>query len=224
MEQKEEKKDKKIENNNQQIEQQEEKEINLEEKVKQLEQEKEELINHLKRLQAEFDNFRKRISKERSEWEDLYLSNFIKKLLPVLSDFERAAQHEPVTEAEKGFLMIYNKLKEILSKEGLEEIKALGEEFNPEFHDAIQIFETDPENDGKVIQEYDKGYKFRNIIIQHSKVIVGKAKESKDEENKNESKASEEAKEINSHKEKSSKKKHKKNGDGEKGSKVDERA
>lgn len=99
-------------------------------------------------------------------------------LLPVLDDFERAiAANEKVedTQAIKdGFILIYNKLLQLLKRFDVEEIKAVGEVFDTDFHEAVTHFPTDKEEDkGKVIDVTEKGYKLKDKVIRYAKVVVG---------------------------------------------------
>lgn len=131
-------------------------------------------IDQLKRLQAEFSNYRKRVNKEKEMWSAQSVGDFIRKLLPVLADIERAMaqQSEPQTEHEKGFYLIGNKFIELLKKEGLEEIDCLNQPFDPNIHDAIQVQRIESGKDNYVLMVFDKGYRYRETIIQHAKVIV----------------------------------------------------
>ncbi|MBP7460023.1 MAG: nucleotide exchange factor GrpE [Candidatus Delongbacteria bacterium] len=131
-------------------------------------------IIHLQRLQAEFDNYRKRVNKEKESWEKQSVGDFIKKLLPILSDMERAFSQlpEPQSEVEKGLKLIFIKFREILQKEGLSEIKTLGEPFDPHLHDAIMIQPVEEGEDNRVINEYEKGYLFHDTVLRHARVVV----------------------------------------------------
>jgi len=129
------------------------------------------------RLYAEFDNFKKRTLKERIELIKTAGSEVIYSLLPVLDDFNRAikqmeATNDPMTE---GVKLIYQKLVTILENKGLKAMKSVGEEFNPELHDAItEITASDESMKGKVLDEIETGYYLNDRIIRHAKVVVGK--------------------------------------------------
>lgn len=129
------------------------------------------------RLYAEFDNFKKRTLKERIELIKMAGSEVINSLLPVLDDFNRAikqmeATNDPMTE---GVKLIYQKMVTILENQGLKAMKSIGEEFNPELHDAItEIAALDESLKGKVMDEIETGYYLSDKIIRHAKVVVGK--------------------------------------------------
>lgn len=135
-------------------------------------------IVHLQRLQAEFDNYRKRVNKEKENWYKQSVGGFIRKLLPVLADMERAFSQsiDPQNDLEKGLQMIFIKLREILQKEGLTEIQTLGQPFDPNLHDAMMIQEVNEGEDNRVINEYEKGYLFQNSVLRHARVGVSQRK------------------------------------------------
>ena len=129
------------------------------------------------RLQAEFDNFRKRTAKEKLDLTVTASENVIKDILPVLDDFERALQNmeKNGNEADmQGVTLIFNKLKDTLKKKGLEEIEAMGAEFNTDEHEALTMIPA-PEEDkkGKVLDVIQKGYKLNGKVIRFARVVVG---------------------------------------------------
>jgi molecular chaperone GrpE len=130
------------------------------------------------RLFAEFENFRRRTAKENFELVAAANQKLIAKLTDVLDNFELAFDPKHKTakpeDFEKGVKLIQSKFKDILSDEGLEEINPAGEEFDPNFHDALmqQPSDTVPEN--RVSQVLQKGYKIKGRILKHAKVIVSK--------------------------------------------------
>ena len=129
------------------------------------------------RLQAEFDNFRKRTAKEKLDLTATASENVIKDILPVLDDFERALQNmeKNGNEADlKGVTLIYNKLKDTLKKKGLEEVDAAGADFNTDEHEALTMIPA-PEEDqkGKVLDVIQKGYKLNGKVIRFARVVVG---------------------------------------------------
>jgi len=137
----------------------------------------EEANNKFLRLFSEFDNFRKRTSKERIELTKTATSDIITAMLPVLDDLERAAQLSVVdngSEATKeGIVLILNKLKSILRQKGVEEITALGEPFDTDFHEAVTHVPAEDEGSkGKVIDELQKGYLLNGKVIRFSRVVV----------------------------------------------------
>jgi molecular chaperone GrpE len=133
-------------------------------------------VEHLQRLQAEFNNYRKRIEREKANFYKIAKRDLIYNLISVLDDMERFRQHfnsENQNDLE-GFNLIYQKIVKIFKEEGLEEISAVGERFDPEFHEAIGIEETEIEQDELIIEEWQKGYIFGNQVLRPSKVKVGK--------------------------------------------------
>jgi Molecular chaperone GrpE (heat shock protein) len=153
----------------------------IEELEKQLEQartDKAELNDRFLRLFSEFDNYKKRVNKEKLDLISTASEKVIVSLLPVLDDFERAiAANEKVedTQAIKdGFVLIYNKLVQLLKRYDVEEIQAVGEVFDTDFHEAVTHFPTDKEEQkGKVIDVTEKGYKLKDKVIRYAKVVVG---------------------------------------------------
>lgn len=130
------------------------------------------------RLSAEFDNYRKRTLKERTELFKSAGEETISKVLPVLDDFERAlSSMEEATDVEavkSGVKLIYNKLKETLVQQGLKEIPAQGEEFDTDMHEAItKIPAPDKKLKGKIVDVVEKGYYLNDKVIRYSKVVIG---------------------------------------------------
>jgi len=130
------------------------------------------------RLYAEFDNFRRRTIKEREEARKMEGKDFIVSLLPVLDDFERALKAmesaTDVAPVKEGVLLIQNKLKNALTKNGLKEMESIGAAFDPDLQEAITNIPA-PSDDmkGKVIDEMEKGYLLNDKVIRFAKVIVG---------------------------------------------------
>ncbi|HBT20317.1 MAG TPA: nucleotide exchange factor GrpE [Peptococcaceae bacterium] len=141
-----------------------------------------ELVNRLRRLQADFDNYRKRTQKEKEEMAEHAGSELIKKLLPVLDNFERALKVEDdfITgegSFKEGIEMIYNQLKNILNEAGVEVIKTVGEQFDPTKHEAIARVESADHEDNTIIEEIRKGYKIKDKIIRPAMVKVASKKD-----------------------------------------------
>jgi len=130
------------------------------------------------RLYAEFDNFKRRTSKERLELLQIAGKDVIVDLLPVLDDFERAQKSmETATDIEavkEGVKLVHHKLKNLLANKGLKEMEALGKEFDADVHEGITNIPA-PSNDlkGKVIDELEKGYYLNDKVIRFAKVIIG---------------------------------------------------
>ena len=138
----------------------------------------EKYLANWQRTQADFDNYKKRAGQENKEMIEFANSTLILNLLTIVDDLERAFDSLP-PEIEKfswieGIRLIYNKLKATLEAQGLTEIKARGELFDPHLHEAVMHQEGE---DGVVIEEIQKGYKFKDRILRPSMVIVGKGEE-----------------------------------------------
>jgi len=136
-----------------------------------------ELNDRFLRLYSEFDNYKKRTNKEKLELLSTASEKVIVGLLPVIDDFERAIaaneKSEEVTAIKEGFVLIYNKLQQLLKRFDVEEIKAKGEDFNTDYHEAITHFPAQKEEDkGKVMDVTEKGYKIKDKVIRYSKVVV----------------------------------------------------
>ena len=128
------------------------------------------------RIYSEFDNYKKRVQKERLELLKSASSEVIISLLPVLDDFERALKAMTGKESaqKEGVELIYNKLKGILEQKGLKRMVSVGEKFDVDLHDAItNVPVPDAKQKGKVIDEVECGYFLNDKIIRHAKVIVG---------------------------------------------------
>ncbi len=136
----------------------------------------EELEDRVKRQMAEFDNFRKRTEKEKTAMFETGARSVIEKILPVVDNFERGLAS--VSEEEKdgalaqGMQMIYKQLMTELENLDVKPIPAVGEEFNPEFHNAVMQTQSDEFESGVVAQELQKGYTYRDSVVRHSMVAV----------------------------------------------------
>lgn len=135
----------------------------------------EEYFSALQRLQAEFENYKKRAERERTEYIEQANAALVEKLLPVLDDFERALSTEgsDFHSFKKGVEIIFSQFRKVLEGDGLSPIDALGEEFDPYYHEAVLTACGDYEDD-TVIEVLEKGYLFRNRCLRPSKVKVGK--------------------------------------------------
>ena len=136
----------------------------------------EELEDRVKRQMAEFDNFRKRTDKEKTAMFETGAKSVIEKILPVVDNFERGLAAIP--EGEKGspfaegMEMIYKQLMTELEKMEVKPIPAIGEEFNPDFHNAVMQVESEEYETGVIAQELQKGYTYRDSVVRHSMVAV----------------------------------------------------
>ncbi len=137
-----------------------------------------ELNDKYLRLYSEFDNYRRRTSKEKLDMAKTAAEELIVDLLPVLDDFDRAIKSAGETEdcnaVKEGMNLIHNKLNNILTRKGLTAIDAKGGEFDTDFHEAITYIPA-PTDDlkGKVVDEVEKGYKLHDKVIRYSKVVIG---------------------------------------------------
>jgi len=136
-----------------------------------------ELNDKFLRLFAEFDNYRKRTAKERLELIKTASADVMIAMLPVLDDFERAVNAFPDDETLKslkeGLILICEKYKSVLTKNGLEEIKSMGEVFNTDLHEAIaNVPAQNEEQKGKIIDVTEKGYYLNGVVLRFAKVVV----------------------------------------------------
>lgn len=136
----------------------------------------EELEDRVKRQMAEFDNFRKRTEKEKTAMFETGAKSVIEKILPVVDNFERGLASVPEEEKDgaiaQGMQMIYKQLMTELENLDVKPIPAVGEEFNPEFHNAVMQTESEEFESGVIAQELQKGYTYRDSVVRHSMVAV----------------------------------------------------
>ena len=136
-------------------------------------QDYDELDDRYKRILAEFENFKKRSAKEREGLYNSILSDVIEVILPVVDNLENAAKVETKDESYKqGVELVLKQFKDVLSSKGIEEIKAVGETFDPSLHEAVSSVQDDTKGEKEIVQEYRKGYKIGNRVIRHSMVVV----------------------------------------------------
>lgn len=138
-----------------------------------LAKEKAEIQDLLQRRQAEFDNFRRRVERERSELLEFASMDTIKALLPILDDFERALKVESADkEYARGMELIYQRLFEALKKLGLEPISSGEPVFNPHIHHAVEMVDTKDHPDQTILDEYQRGYNFKGRLLRPAMVKV----------------------------------------------------
>ena len=136
----------------------------------------EELTDKLTRQMAEFDNFRKRTEKEKSQMYEIGAKDIIDKILPIVDNFERGLG--AVTEEEKedpfvqGMEMVYKQLMTTLDGIGVKPIEAVGKEFNPDFHNAVMHVEDEELGENIIAEEFQKGYMYHDSVVRHSMVKV----------------------------------------------------
>lgn len=136
----------------------------------------EELTDRVARQMAEFENFRKRTEKEKSQMFEIGAKSIIEKILPVIDNFERGLSAVPEEEKDSPFVdgmdKIYRQLLTELENAGVTPIEALGKEFDPELHNAVMQVESEEYDSGIVAEELQKGYKYRDSVVRHSMVAV----------------------------------------------------
>jgi len=136
----------------------------------------EELTDRLTRQMAEFDNFRKRTDKEKSQMYEIGAKDIIDKILPVIDDFERGlgtvGEEDKNDSFVQGMEMVYKKLMTTLDGIGVKPIEAVGQEFDPNFHNAVMHVEDENFGENIVAEEFQKGYMYRDSVVRHSMVKV----------------------------------------------------
>ena len=136
-------------------------------------QDYDELDDRYKRILAEFENFKKRSAKEREGLYNSILADVIEVILPVVDNLENALKVETKDEDYKqGIELVLKQFKDVLKSKGIEEIKAIGETFDPSMHEAVSSVQDDEKGEKEIVQEYRKGYKIGNRVIRHSMVVV----------------------------------------------------
>jgi molecular chaperone GrpE len=147
----------------------------LETALQKLKAERDSLLDRLARAQAEFENARRRASKEQQDFRDYATVDTVKSLLPVIDSFERALQvkSEPA-DFRSGVELIYKQLQDALAKLGVQPIAAKGEPFDPHVHEAIEMVETNDAADHEVLEELQRGYKLKDRLLRPAMVKVAK--------------------------------------------------
>lgn len=132
-----------------------------------------ELDDRYKRVLAEFENFKKRSLKEREGLYNSVLADIILGMLPAMDNLENAMKAECKDESYKqGIELVYKQFKDFLEKNGVQEIPAIGETFDPSVHEAVSSVQDDTKGAQEIVQEYRKGYKIGSKVIRHSMVVV----------------------------------------------------
>lgn len=141
--------------------------------LKQKQAELDDITDRYKRILAEFENHKKRSQKERENLYNMILSDVIEAMLPILDNLENAVKVETKDEEyKKGIELVLKQFQDTLKSKGVEEIKALGETFDPELHEAVSSVQDDTKGEKEIVQEYRKGYKIGTKVIRHSMVVV----------------------------------------------------
>lgn len=136
----------------------------------------EDLTDRLKRQMAEFENFRKRTGKEKTQMYDMGAKSIIEKVLPVIDNFERGLAAVPEDKLEDPFVdgmnKIYKQMMTMLEETGVKPIEAVGKEFNPDFHNAVMHIEDESLGENIIAEELQKGYLYHDSVVRHSMVKV----------------------------------------------------
>lgn len=134
------------------------------------------LTDQVKRQMAEFDNFRKRSEKEKAGMFDMGARHVVEELLPVVDNFERGLSGMPGEQMADSFVegmnKIYKQMTEMLDKLGVKPIEAVGNEFNPDFHNAVMHVEDEEAGENVIVEEFLKGYTYKDQVVRHSMVKV----------------------------------------------------
>ena len=150
--------------------------VTLDEATAAVNPEAEEYYAQLQRVMADFDNYRKRVIKDKDAQYSVILSEVITELLPVVDNLEKSLETKAEDEVAKawknGVELIYRQFSEVLNKLGAEEIKTIGEQFDPNYHDAVMHIEDESVGENIIVEELRKGYKLKDRIIRHSMVKV----------------------------------------------------
>jgi molecular chaperone GrpE len=137
--------------------------------------ERDALIDRLARTQADFDNARKRAAKEQADFRDYALADTIKNLIPVLDSFDRALKTSPEkSEFHLGVELIHRQLQDALARIGVQPISAAGQQFDPRYHEAIEMVDTENAKDNEVIEELQRGYKLKDRLLRPAMVRVAR--------------------------------------------------
>ena len=145
----------------------------LEQEIIELKKENDKYYKHLQRTAAEFDNYKKRVSKEKDEIYNLAIGDTVAKYVNVLDNIDRALAIENADEKMlEGIALIRKQMIEIMTSLGCTEIPTVGETFNPEVHDAVMHIESDKYGEQQIVEELRKGYKCKDRVIRHAMVKV----------------------------------------------------
>jgi len=149
--------------------------VGPEAEIQKLKNERDMYVDRLARMQAEFDNARKRAVKEQQDFRDFALADAIKNLLPVVDNLERALQSKSDSgDFRAGVELIYKQLRDVLTKMGVQPIDAKGKQFDPHIHEAVEMVETPDAADHEVLDEWQRGYKYKDRLLRPAMVRVAK--------------------------------------------------
>lgn len=145
----------------------------LQQELEKLKRENEKYYDHLQRTAAEFDNYKKRVSKEKETIYQLAVGDVVAKYIPVVDSLEKGANMQGMDAGMKeGIALIYKQILDVMSSLNVEEIPTVNEKFDPEFHDAVMHVESEEYDEKTVIEELRKGYKMKDRVIRHAMVKV----------------------------------------------------
>ena len=137
------------------------------------EQQIEDLTDRLKRSMAEFDNYRKRTEKEKSSMYIIGAKDLVEKMLPIVDNFERGLAQAPEDDPfAEGMKMIYKQMMTAFDEMGVKPIEAVGKEFDPNLHNAVMHVEDESVGENIVVEEFQKGYTYKDFVVRHSMVKV----------------------------------------------------
>lgn len=132
-----------------------------------------EYYDSLKRNMADFDNYKKRMTKEKESLHTMIVADIVDGMLPILDNFENALTHECTDDKFKtGMEMIYNQIKDVISKYGVEEIESIGKVFDPMVHEAVMHLDDENFGEKEITEVFRKGYKIKDKVIRHAMVKV----------------------------------------------------
>ena len=148
---------------------------NRDEELQKLKAERDTLLDRLARLQAEFENARKRALREQHEFREFAVADAIKALLPVLDSFDRALQMPAAkSDLRNGIELIHKQLHDALQKLGVRVVEAKGEQFDPHLHDDVEMVDTSEADDHEVLEELQRGYKLKERLLRPAMVKVAR--------------------------------------------------
>lgn len=143
--------------------------------IEKLRAERDSLVDRLARMQAEFDNARKRAAKEQQDFRDYALVDTVKTIIPVLDSFDRALQASAEkSEFRSGVELIHKQLVDALGKLGVKPVSAKGEQFDPRYHEAIEMVDTEDADDHTVLEELQPGYRLKDRLVRPAMVRVAR--------------------------------------------------
>ena len=162
-----------MEENNVEVQEQNEQINQKADEIIELKKQLDEKDDRLKRLMAEFDNFKKRSSKERDMLYNSLISDIVKSLLPVMDNLEKAASATTTDENYKqGVELVLKQFMDVLTANGVSQIEAVGKTFDPELHEAVSSVVDESLGEKEIKEEFRKGYRIGNRVIRHSMVVV----------------------------------------------------